>query len=111
MSRVGSNFFYVCLIFSLLSLGRGGARKRRWLIMLLSVGWVPPSLPPSGACLMRGTSVPCGLVTLPRVAPHRGCAAADGRENLVVLWLQTSSRLYAFGVTAICLAIAHIKAL
>src|SRR6266436_5082185 len=39
---------------------RGGARKRRRLILLLSVGWVPPSLPPSGACLHRGTSVPVG---------------------------------------------------
>src|SRR5262245_17188884 len=67
--------FYVCLIFSLLSIGRAGASKTRRLITLISVGWVPPSLHPSGACLTRGTRVPFGLVTLPRVTPHRGCAS------------------------------------
>jgi hypothetical protein len=70
--------FYVrIIIFCLLSLGRAGASKTRRLITLLSVGWVPPALPPSGACLMRGPSVPCGLFTLPRVTPHRGCASAE----------------------------------
>ena len=39
---------------------RGGASKRRRLILLLSVGWVPPYLHPSGACLNRGTSIPVG---------------------------------------------------
>jgi hypothetical protein len=29
----------------------------RRLILLLSVGWVPPYLPPSGACLCLGSSV------------------------------------------------------
>src|SRR5215510_3162092 len=38
-------------------IGRGGASKRRRLILLLSVGWLPPSLPPSGACLALGTSI------------------------------------------------------
>jgi len=110
--KAWEQLFYVCILISfLLSLGGGGASKTRRLITLLSVGWLPPSVPPSGACLIRGTSVPCGLVTLPRVAPNRGCASSDGRENLGVLWLQTSSRLYAFGVTATCFAIAHIKAL
>src|SRR5262247_122863 len=77
MSRAGSNFFRLHHEFSLLSIGRGGARKTRRLLTLLSVGWLPPSVPPSGACLKRGTSVPCGLVTLPRVTPHRGCVSAD----------------------------------
>src|SRR5215510_13145786 len=95
----------------MLSIEREGASKMRRLITLISVGWLPPYLHPSGACLMLGTSVPCGLVTLPRVAPNRGCASSEGRENLVGLWRQTSSRLYAFGVPATCLAIAHIKAL
>src|SRR5262245_28389439 len=63
--------------FSLLSLGRGGASKTRRLITLRSVGWLPPSVPPSGACRIRGTSVPVGLITPPRVTPHRGCASAD----------------------------------
>jgi len=69
--------FYVCLIFSLFSLGRAGASKTRRLLTLLSVGWFPPSWHPSGACLTRGTSVPVGLFTLPRVTPHRGCASAE----------------------------------
>jgi hypothetical protein len=29
----------------------------RRLILRLSVGWVPPDVPPSGACLARGSSV------------------------------------------------------
>ena len=29
----------------------------RRLILLISVGWVPPYLRPSGACLILGTSV------------------------------------------------------
>jgi hypothetical protein len=28
------------------------------------------------ACLILGTGVPCGLVTLPRL-PHRGCASSE----------------------------------
>ena len=31
--------------------------KIRRLILLISVGWVPPSWPPSGACLYLGTSI------------------------------------------------------
>src|SRR6266436_5693104 len=69
--------FYVCLIFSLLSIGRAGASKTRRLITLISVGWVPPYLHPSGACLTLGTRVPVGLLTLPRVTPNRGCASSD----------------------------------
>src|SRR4051794_16710402 len=112
MSRGGSNFLtFSFLSQGILSIGRAGARKTRRLITLISVGWLPPSLHPSGACLILGTSVPCGLVTLPRIAPHRGCASSDGRENCGVLWLQTSSYLYAFGDPATCLAIAHMKAL
>ena len=64
-----------------LSIGRAGARKTRRLLTLLSVDWLPPSWPPSGACLMQGTSVPCGRCTRPRVTPHRGCVSADGREH------------------------------
>ena len=63
-------------------IGRGGARKRRRLIMLLAVDWFPPSLRPSSACLARGTRVSCSLFTPSRVAPHRGRASADGRSKL-----------------------------
>src|SRR5438128_43869 len=71
--------FYVCLmLFPLVSsIGRAGARKTRRLITLIAVGWLPPSVHPSGACLLRGTSVPCGLITPPRVTPHRGGVAAE----------------------------------
>ena len=39
---------------------RGGASKKRRLILLISVGWLPPYLPPSGACLSLGPSMPEG---------------------------------------------------
>jgi hypothetical protein len=38
-------------------IGRDGASTMRRLILLLSVGWVPPYLLPSGACLSLGLSV------------------------------------------------------
>jgi hypothetical protein len=44
-------FFYPSCI------GRAGASKIRRLILLISVGWVPPYLHPSGACLCLGTSI------------------------------------------------------
>jgi hypothetical protein len=44
-------FFYPSCI------GRAGASKSRRLILLISVGWLPPYLHPSGACLYLGTSI------------------------------------------------------
>jgi hypothetical protein len=41
-------------------IGRAGASNIRRLILLISVGWRPPYLSPSGACLNLGTSVPSG---------------------------------------------------
>src|SRR5205814_503303 len=41
----------------------GGASKRRRLSLLVSVGWVPPYVHPSGACLHLGTRVPVGSLT------------------------------------------------
>src|SRR6266581_6368166 len=98
MSRVGSNFFTSASYFFPFSIGRAGARKTRRLITLLSVDWLPPSLPPSGACLTRGTRVPFGLFTLPRVTPHRGCASSDRggkprklvRQHTVILRLSAA---------------------
>ena len=94
MSRVGSYFF----IFSLSSpcilfIGRAGASTTRRLITLLSVGWLPPYVHPSGACLILGTRIPFGLFTLSRVTPHRGCVSSDGCENLVALWLHQQPSL------------------
>ena len=82
----------------------------RRLILLLSVGCVPPSLYPSGACLIRGTRVLCGLVTLPRVTPNRGCASSNGVRNRDSFGCNTHSQLYTAGGTGTCLALAHMKA-
>ena len=55
MSRVGSNVLSGQReVFRPPSLGRGGARKRRRVILLRSVGWLPPDVPPSGASLALG---------------------------------------------------------
>jgi len=61
------------------SIGRAGASHIRRLILLLSVGWVPPDLRPSGACLGRGTRVCFSLFTPSRATPTRGCASSDAR--------------------------------
>jgi hypothetical protein len=50
----------------------------RRLSPLLSVGWRPPDLYPSGACRTLGPSMPGGLFTPSRVAPYRGCASSAG---------------------------------
>jgi hypothetical protein len=102
---------YVCrMLFPLVSsLGRAGARKTRRLLTLLSVGWLPPSVPPSGVCLMRGTSVPCGLITPPRVTPHRGGVSAE-RGGQPLTCAATRRPLEAVGDPATCLAMAHMQA-
>src|SRR5207245_6805897 len=56
----GTTFFRSSSLFSPLCMKRGGASKIRRLILLLSVGWLPPYLHPSGACLTLGTSIPVG---------------------------------------------------
>ena len=38
-------------------IGRAGASNMRRLILRLSVGWLPPYLHPSGACLNLGSSI------------------------------------------------------
>jgi hypothetical protein len=38
-------------------IGKAGARKRRRVLLLLSVGWLPPYVHPSGAGLCLGSSV------------------------------------------------------
>jgi len=49
----------------------------RRLITLISVGWVPPYLRPSGACLYLGTRVSFSLWTPSRATPNRGCVSSD----------------------------------
>jgi hypothetical protein len=63
MSRVNHRWVYIFFTFrNLLSIGRVGASKIRRLILLLSVGCLPPYLHPSGACLSLGTSIPYGAL-------------------------------------------------
>ena len=38
-------------------IGRAGASKKRRLILLLAVGWLPPYLHPPSACLCLGSSI------------------------------------------------------
>src|ERR1043166_9361522 len=45
--------------------------------MLISVGWLPPYLRPSGACLALGTRVCFSLFTPSRITPNRGCVSSD----------------------------------
>ena len=61
------------------SVGRVGARKTRRLSLLLSVGWLPPSLSPSGVCL--------GIEGV----PHR-CTAPGARRRLPLARMLTSAR-------------------
>src|SRR5262249_45974214 len=87
-------------------IGRAGASKRRRLILLLAVGWVPPYVCPSGACLRRGTSLPDGLVTPSRVAPHRGCVSSATRGSSAAL---SHAIVCPYGVTGPSLARAHMQ--
>jgi hypothetical protein len=107
----GEQLVYVCLILFpfVSSSGRAGARKTRRLITLLSVGWLPPALPPSGACRMRGPRVPGGLRTPPRVTPPRGGVSAESGWTLLP-GASTRRPLSACGDPAPCVAMAHRKA-
>jgi hypothetical protein len=60
MSRVDYGFSPIFFISFTCVIGRGGASKTRRLILLISVGWLPPYLRPSGAGLDLGTSMPYG---------------------------------------------------
>jgi len=51
----------------------------RRLILLISVGWLPPYLRPSGAGLALGTRVCFSRLTPSRATPYRGCASSDAR--------------------------------
>src|SRR5882724_5808049 len=63
-----------------------GSQSSRRLIMLISVGWVPPDLWPSGAGLDRGTRVSCSRFTPARMAPNRGCLSSDRRSVHPLEW-------------------------
>jgi len=67
--------------FMTASIARAGARKRRRLLRLLCVGWLPPSWRPSGAGLALGTRVWCRLFTPSRVTPNRGGVSGDAQAQ------------------------------
>jgi hypothetical protein len=108
--KSSSEFFYVIIfIAAQLVIGRGGVSQKRRLIRLISVGWLPPDVRPSGAGLDLGTRVSFSLFTPSRVAPHRGCASSDRCGKLGALLVQWRSVCWTYGVIGTCLAIAHIK--
>jgi hypothetical protein len=88
---------------------RAGASKTRRLILLLSVDWVPPYLPPSGACLALGTRMREGSLnavedyTIPGLRLFR-CTLG----NLLSSSFDRDPS-GAYDVTGICLAMAHMN--
>ena len=56
-------------------IGKVGARKRRRVSLRLSVGGVPPAVPPSGACLSLGTSSLRQAASRRRGFHHAGAAS------------------------------------
>lgn len=91
------------------SIGRAGARNIRGLLLLLSVGWCPPDVPPSGAYLARGTRVSFRRFTPSRGAPPWGCAAADRRGTPAAVCIQGRVVCGTARGTGTCWAIAPIK--
>jgi hypothetical protein len=97
-------------MFSPVSIGRVGARQRRRLSWLRAVGGVPPDVPPSGAGLTRGTSLPVGLVTPSRVTPDRGGASAHGGWQPAARLSHQACVERVSGVIATGFAMAHMHA-
>jgi hypothetical protein len=100
--------------FCPLCMKRGGASKRRRLILLLSVGWLPPYLHPSGACLYLGPSIPAGSLNAAEGYTKPGlrlfsCTLAHLLKTLHT-WKRSHTRsveLYRERGTS--LAMAHMK--
>jgi hypothetical protein len=110
----GTTFVRSSSLFSPLCMKRGGARKRRRLILLLAVGWLPPSLHPSGACLNRGTSIPVGSPNAAEGYTTPGLRLFSCTLANLLNWLRTRewSRKWSVGlysVTGTSLAMAHTK--
>src|SRR5712691_10521563 len=101
-------------VFYPLRMRRGGARKRRRLILLLSVGWVPPYLPPSGACLNRGTSIPVGSLHAAEGSTEPGlrlfsCPLVHLRNGFRTRTGSQKRSLDLYRVMGTSLAMAHTK--
>jgi hypothetical protein len=88
---------------------RAGARQTRRLILRLSVDWVPPDLPPSGACLALGTRMPEG--SLNAVEDYTIPGPRLFRCTLGNLLSSSFDRdpSGAYDGTGICLAMAHLN--
>src|SRR6266851_2229769 len=101
-------------VFYPLRIRRGGASKIRRLILLLSVGWVPPYLHPSGACLNLGTSIPVGSLNAAEGYTKPGlrlfsCTLVHLRNGFRT---RTGSQKWSMGlyrVMGTSLAMAHTK--
>jgi hypothetical protein len=100
MSRGDYRLFYIFSSCCVSSIGRVGARKKRRVILLRSVGCVPPALRPSGACLSRGTRVSFSLVTPSRMTPNRGGASSDAHCKLPKMLCQSPDGHYDCGARA-----------
>src|SRR6266436_9636436 len=103
------------MFFYPLRIRRGGASKIRRLILLLSVGWVPPYLHPSGACLNLGTSIPVGSLNAAEGYTKPGlhlfqCTLANLLKNLLRTRTWSQKRSVGFyRVRGTSLAMAHTK--
>jgi hypothetical protein len=108
--ELATDFFAFSLSYCPSSIGRAGASKIRRLILLLSVGWLPPYLRPSSAGLDLGTRVCFSLFTPSRVARNRGRVSSDeqAEPREMDFGLATVS---VYGVSGTSWAMAHIKAL
>jgi hypothetical protein len=65
--------------------------------MLISVGWVPPDVCPSGAGLGRGARGCFSLFTRTRMTPNRGCASSNRHRDLGVPLREGTSALVRLG--------------
>jgi hypothetical protein len=110
VKRWPQRFLGLQAIFAPVSIGRGGARQRRRVILRLAVGWVLPDWPPSGAGLTRGTSIPVGRVTPSRVTPYRAGASAKGCGPPAARLRPQSCVSRVSGVIAPGFAMAHMHA-
>ena len=69
----------------------------RRLLLLISVGWLPPYLPPSGACLTLGSSMPEG--SLNAIEGYTKTGAASLPMHVGNLLNYSCNRDRSFGLT------------
>src|SRR5271157_5231664 len=84
----------------------------RRLILLISVGWLPPYLFPSGAYPLTFVEGPCGLQSGTRVTPLTVAAPLSDPWILIAnLHAQLSCATGCASASGTFLAIAHMKAI